>query len=246
MRIVDKVRSLALGALFICCSQAAFSQAPAAPIACPTATVVNEVVCATDALRQQAFEVERQYFAAAAADFDETLRLRIRWQAEFLECGHLIGQGQRMRTCIAESFERFGVRLTAVAAPADKPREQLFQDAYVILAAAGDMARQNRLDCIQREALAVDDGLSSARDIAVVVAKRCRKASYNVARLLSAEVELALPFMTQKRTSPGETLSVVDSLSEPDKLIETVLEQRAAKRKLAPPPVQKTRPPKTL
>lgn len=246
MRRSCEVDSFALGALLFFCVPAAFAQAPAAPIDCPTATVVNDVVCANDALKQQAFEVERQYFAAAAADFDETLRIRNEWQGEFLECGYLIGQGQRMRTCVADSFQRFGERLSVVAAPSAKSREQLYQAAYVTLAAAGNLARQDRLDCIQREAIAVDDGLSSARDIAVVVAKRCRQFAHHVARILSAEVELALPFMTQKRTSPGATLAVADSLSEPDGLIETVLALRAAKRKTTPQPAQKARPPKML
>lgn len=247
MRRSCRLVSFTLGVLFICGARTGFAQVPAAPINCPGAGLVNVVVCATDALRQQAFELERQYFAAAAADYFEASSIRFDWQTHSQGCAPLISQDQQIRTCIAESFEKFGKRLSAVATPAEaKSREQLFQDAYVILTTLTDFARQDRLACIQSEALAVDDGLSSARDIAVVAAKRCRKASVNLVRFLAAEVDLRNPFMTQKRISPDEFSALADILSEPDHLIETVLKLRAAKRKPAPQPAQKARPPKTL
>lgn len=235
MRGTNWVRTLVLWVLASVCSPGAWAQLPPGPLACPAESALHDVVCKYDSMVRLAFETERQLFAAAVVDPLEALSLRKKWQDEFVACKFFIGQHNQLRACVQDSLQNFGERLSTVAPPTDKSREDLFRSAYINMGEMNVKIGADQRECVRREAIAVDDGVSPARDIAVVIAKRCRESALASAGVVALRVDLALPFMSEKRLPANKAMEFADSMSEPDNFIESVLELRAAKRKATPP-----------
>lgn len=241
-----KISILAIASTLGAGAHAEASDPPPAPFVCPTSEVVNDYVCTERSLMELALEVERHYLATAVVSIDDALRLRMKWQAEFLECGSLIGKegydstGLNAHSCIERSLLKFGGSLEVLVDPKADSREEIYRAAWSVNAASTLLARNEHILCIQREASAIDDGVSSARDIAVVVAKRCRPQASQEAKFRAYAVELSIPFMRRGgRPTIEDRTALTAAMSEPDRLIEPILELRAARRKAAPKPPSK-------
>lgn len=221
------------------------AQPPDAPIDCPTSAVVNDAVCANKELTEGAFEVEKKYLSAVVAgDYSKVLIAKTSWLGQYIQCGHLIGRKQEMMSCIKSSFSEFGSRLQEIAPLLEQERSALLDAALVRMETAVAAARKRRIMCIQAKAAVYDDGVSSARDIAVVVAKECRPNSYELARTMAAQIEISRPLFSRDVPSAEAILSVSQDLSNPDDFISIILERRATNR--APAKSSAKTKPKTL
>lgn len=235
----------AVGALALCTSLVVFAQALEAPISCPTSAVVNDAVCAIDELRQGAFEVEKKYLSAlVTGDYSQVLMTKLAWTGQYLQCGYLIGRGHEMSDCIKSSFNEFGANLQKLAPTLEKERSFLQNAAQARMESVVGTAKKRRAICIQAKAAIYDDGVSSARDIAIVIAKDCRPTAYELARALAAQIEVSRPLFSRDIPSAEAILSLSQDLSNPDDFVPTILERRAANRTPAKPS-SKTKP-KTL
>lgn len=226
----------AIAAVMLFMPLAVVAQSPESPINCPTNAVVNDAVCAIEELKQGAFEIEKKYLSAiVAGDYSQVLLTKMSWTGQYLQCGHLIGQRQEMIDCIKASFTDFGARLQKIAPPSERGRLSLLLTAQERLESAVEAARKRRFMCIQAKAAVYDDGVSSARDIAIVVAKECRPTAYELARTMAAQIEISRPLFSRDVPSAEAILSVSQDLSNPDALVSTILERRAANRAPAKP-----------
>lgn len=84
--------------------------------------------------------------------------------------------------------------------------------------------------CVFNRVEAIDDGISSARDIAQAVGERCRPEASTLAGVRYETLTTAL--LTSAPTY-AQTRSVADELLHPNSLVELVLEYRATKRGLS-------------
>ena len=96
-------------------------------------------------------------------------------------------------------------------------------------------ARKRRAMCIQAKAAAYEDGVSSSRDIAIIVSKECRSTAYDLARALGAQIEISRPLFSRDVPSAEAILSASQDLSNPDDLVPIILERRASIRNQAKP-----------
>jgi hypothetical protein len=151
-----------------------------------------------------------------------------------------------MHACIGDALERFSASLLPLApAQIRTPRDETFRQAFDAIEEYILIARQARAECIRTYATVVDDGISSARDIAVVVAKRCKRESARLALLTVVKDELEQPFMTVFLGSLETISTLTNSLSEPDELIADVLGVRRDKRDQARTPARDGQPTKS-
>lgn len=227
------------------------AESPPPPATCPAkgtgpdSTLVN-AVCTNESLMQLATAVQHQYFYASVGPHEEPRKLRYRWQSEHWTCASLVMQRDRMHACIGEALEKFSVSLFPLApAQVMTPREEMYRQAYEAIEAYLLIARQARAECIRTYATVVDDGISSARDIAVVVAKGCKRESAKVALLTVVKDEFEQPFMTVFLRSHETISTLTNSLSEPDEFIADILSVRRDKRDQARTPARDGQPTKS-
>lgn len=250
-RIANSLNLMLVVALLCLGSTGVRAESPPPPATCPAkgtgpdSTLVN-AVCSNESLMQLAAAVQHQYFYASVGPHEEPRKLRYRWQSEHWTCASLVMQRDRMDACIGEALERFSASLLPLApAQIRTPRNETFRQAFEAIEEYLLIARQARAECIRTYATVVDDGISSARDIAVVVAKGCKRESARLALLTVVKDELEQPFVTVFLRSHETISTLTSSLSEPDELIADILSVRRDKRDQARTPARDGQPTKS-
>ena len=207
---------------------------PEAPIECPTHEVVNDVVCAADELKAGAFQIEMKFMSALVSGNPiNAIKAKRSWRSKYLECGFLIGHSKEMRECIKSTFDSFEHQLLEIGTfnSNQENRISLLDEAISKLELIESKARMTRKECLHKNATTLDDGVSSARDIAVVVAKNCRSETFNYSNAMAATIEVSLPLFSAKSIPSQDSIqSLVNELSNPDDLIGFILEIRAAEK----------------
>ena len=219
------------------------AQAPDTPITCPTLQVVNDVVCARPEWRQQLYSLESKYLSAViGANIKDVQIAKSKWKGKYILCGLLVMNRREIDECLLKSFEDFATELLSLAPELVIDRTALFKAATDRVKSYELQARERRMICHRETAAAVDDNTSSAKDIAVVVAQKCRPTSIDVAEALINGVEVSIPMF-----NTGPSLEAIRSLrkdlSDPEDMIAFVLEQRLARRQAnRVPPKPKPKP----
>lgn len=199
---------------------------------------LTAVTCREETLLQMAREVQPVYYRVFAAAPDEARKYKFRWRSAHVACGRLIMQPIRQAECIHVALSSLMQELRpVVAGAAEDTPEEAYRKAHRIQSERLLRAERARAACITAAAEVVDDGVSTARDIAVVVAGQCRRDASRVALQMVMRDELESPFMALSLQALDTQAAYEATLTEPDSLIADILRVRRDKREQATLPL---------
>lgn len=215
---------------------AAYAQDASLPVNCSERDPRVNAICYDDALLTQAKTLELKYLSAMAnitpVNWSELGGKWLRWRGKYIECGLYIGNRPEVAACVEKAMVTLGADLNT--SPSHRDRQAAIDAATARMGAVEADAKMRRVACIKLKAAALDDGVSSARDIAVVVVKECRPETSQLVNIMALNIE-ALPLFSAKSGVSIEAISeVTTQMSNPDDLIGMILEVRAAKRAKRP------------
>lgn len=195
-------------------------------------TPTNEALC-TD-LRDLAFRAEGRYVIAlgnteTVNQWVDVSNSKMSFLSKYYTCS-TTGSAKAVTACLQPALQEIVDKFSG----SERDRDSSPSDA---VAKARNVNRRIEAhfdglfkQCVFRRVEALDDGVSSARDITQAVGERCRPEASRLADVRYSTLTTAL--LTTAPTY-AQTKSVADELLQPSSLIELVLEYRASKRGLS-------------
>lgn len=195
-------------------------------------TPTHEALC-TD-LRDVAFLAEKRYVIAlgnaeTVSQWAGVSNSKMSLLSKYYTCS-ITGSAKAVTACLQPALQEISEKFTENERDRDlSPTDAAAKARNVnrrIEAHFDGLFKQ----CVLRRVDALDDGVSSARDIAQAVGEKCRPEASRLADVRYSTLTTAL--LTTAPTY-AQTKSVADELLQPSSLIELVLEYRASKRGLS-------------
>lgn len=221
-------------------SASTFAQGIDFPVRCNERllTPTVEALCRTHRLATRDAE-ERYLSALSRVDSIASSKALQSIRSTFMISYHLCaikGEAVAVAACLAPAFEELLNRLPAL--PINPSFDLMKIEARTANALVLSQAYDAFNTCILTRIKALDDGISSARDIALGIGAACKPQAMDVAGIrLSA---LSTTFIADVPTM-RDRFDLAEQLVNPDQLVTSVLEYRAQKRSNTPHPKKETR-----
>ena len=200
------------------------------PAPCKPGPHESYAYCESRDLMEQKNKLDRDYkYTLALATSEKTWNVldahKAKWQADYLRCRISDLPKTELIECLRSAAAGFSGALKE--APAELTNSHLLHAASESHFQQGVRLANRTDECIATKVAALDDGVSSARDIALAVSRACRRAIVEMVRgnyrTISRDVIDELP-------AEAAIQRAIEEETQPDNHINAVLKHRSIKR----------------
>ena len=232
---------LVLATILFLTACSAFSQNIEFPPRCSERLLTPTAEALCTELRGKSLFAEELYLKALSKvdswkKWNDLDLVKLKFMAKFYEC-QITGSARAVIDCLTPAYQDALDRLQPATDGTEMPLSALQMQARQVNDAIEASAHDLFHKCAFERIGAIDDGISSARDIAQGVGAACRPQASKWAEVRYATLSISLISPTP---SLSDKLALIDQIVAPDNLVETVLEYRASKRLKAQPQKSKT------
>lgn len=228
---------VATGLLF---STSAFAQGVDFPVHCNGRVLTPRVEALCNEHRSATLEAEQRYLTAlsrvgSVADWKALYQIRLMFMSSYYSCATK-GNTPAVAECLTPAFDELLSRLPPPSTGASTDLKIQASRANSIVSVH---ARDALNSCSIARIKALDDGVSSARDIASTIGAACKPQAMEAAVIQFGTINTSFLAETP---SLRDQLDMAEQLVSPDQFVTNVLEYRAQKRATPQPPKKEASP----
>ncbi len=205
----------------------AFAQEMNFPVRCDERILTPKAEALCGPLHEVTQEAQEKYLYALSkvnsiGTWTSLSILQRRFMVRYYQCS-ILGRSDKVATCLAPAFEEFISQLpnSQINLPADLKIQASNANSLILSHA------YNKLnECVIGKINKLDDGVSSARDIALGIGSSCKPKAYQIVDIIANSHTTFLGEMAGLEYQRDLTEKIIS----PDEVVGTVLEYRAQKR----------------